>query len=338
MDHIATSIRALDRFAAAGLAVLAMAALVVAAQSGRAAAAESAPPATTDLAAPADALVVTEIAPGLFVHQGQYGLFTPRNSGDISNCGFVVGADAVAVVDACGSFKLGRRLLAAVRARTDKPVRYVINTHMHPDHVFGNAAFEQEKPHFVGHRKLARALAARADRYLAANLELLGAEAFAGTRIVPPDTPVDGRMEIDLGGRTLVLLARPTAHTDNDLTVLDTATGTLFLGDLLFAVHVPALDGSIRGWIALLDKLAAEKIERVVPGHGPPSMPWPDALRPVQHYLSTVATEVRAAIKSGRTIAETSRTAAQGEKGSWKLFDEFNARNVSAAFAELEWE
>ena len=285
-----------------------------------------------------DALPVSEIAPGIFVHQGQYGLFTPRNSGDVSNCGFVIGAQAVAVVDSCGSFKLGRQLLSAIRARTDKPVRYVINTHMHPDHVFGNAAFEAEKPHFVGHKKLARALSARAERYLAANKELLGADAFDGTRIVLPDTPVDDRLEIDLGGRTLILLARPTAHTDNALTVLDAQTGTAFLGDLLFSVHVPALDGSIRGWLALLDKLAAEKVARVVPGHGPPSMPWPDALKPVQRYLATVAGEVRSAIKAGRTLAATSKTAGESERNSWQLFDEFNARNVSAAFAELEWE
>jgi quinoprotein relay system zinc metallohydrolase 2 len=281
---------------------------------------------------------VEEVAPGVFVHHGQYGLFTPRNSGDVSNCGFVVGDEAVAVIDTSGSYRLGRALLAAIRAHTNKPVRYVINTHMHPDHVFGNAAFSGERPRFVGHKKLARALSARSDRYLAANRELLGDEAFEGTQIIMPDTPVDGRMEIDLGRRKLVLTAEPTAHTDNDLIVLDETSGTLFLGDLLFSVHVPALDGSIRGWLAVLDKLKNEKIARAVPGHGPVSMPWPEALAAEQRYLSRIATEVREAVKQGRTIAETTRTAGQSERGQWQLFDEFNARNVSAAFAELEWE
>lgn len=283
-------------------------------------------------------LAVTEVASGVFVHQGQYGLFTPRNSGDISNCSFVVGNEAVAVIDTCGSYKLGERLLAAIRARTQLPVRYVINTHMHPDHVFGNAAFEAEKPRFTGHKKLARALAARADRYLAANQHLLGPEAFEGTRIIAPDLAVEDKSEVALGGRTLMLVARPTAHTDNDLTVLDKETGTLFAGDLLFSVHVPALDGSIRGWLAVLDKLAAEPAARVVPGHGPASMSWPEALEPERRYLSRVASEVRSAIKAGRTLADTAKSAGESERGSWQLFDEFNARNVSAAFAELEWE
>ena len=283
-------------------------------------------------------LAVTEVAPGVFVHQGTIAIFTPQNRGDVANIGFVVGREGVAVIDTGGSKRIGEALREAIRKITDKPVRYVINTHMHPDHVFGNAAFEADKPIFVGHKKLARGLAARAERYLAANRELLGEEAFAGTRIIGPTLQVDGSQDIDLGDRVLTLTARPTAHTDNDLTVLDTKTGTMFLGDLLFAAHVPALDGSIKGWLALLDSLKSQQYARAVPGHGPASMPWPDALKPIERYLTTVADDVRRAIKDGRTLAEATKTAGQSEKQSWELFDEFNARNVSSAFHELEWE
>jgi glyoxylase-like metal-dependent hydrolase (beta-lactamase superfamily II) len=149
---------------------------------------------------------------------------------------------------------------------------------------------------------------------------------------------VEDELRLDLGGRILVLTAWPAAHTDNDLTVYDEATGTLFAGDLVFLDHVPALDGSLPGWLEALDRLAAIPAERVVPGHGPAAAPWPDALAPERRYLSTLAADVRALIAAGAPISEAPAKAAQGERGQWRLFDEFHARNVTAAFAELEWE
>ncbi len=283
-------------------------------------------------------LTVTEIAPGVFVHQGQHALFSPENGGDISNCGFVVGRDAVAVVDTGGSFTVGRKLMAAIRAVTDRPVRYVINTHMHPDHVFGNAAFEDEGTTFAGHHKMARGLSARSERYLAINAKSLGEAAFEGTRIVLPKLAVQQQTVIDLGGRELVLDAHRTAHTDNDLTVRDTATGTVFMGDLLFSGHVPTIDGSIRGWIGVISALQQSQAARVVPGHGPPSMPWPDAARDLMRYLDRVKTGVQAAIKAGKTLGQAAETVGLEEKDAWSLFTEYHPRNVSAAFAELEWE
>jgi quinoprotein relay system zinc metallohydrolase 2 len=286
----------------------------------------------------ADGVEVSEVSPGVFVHQGRYELQSPQNRGDMANASFVVGTDAVAVIDTLGSAVAGRELRSAIRAVTDKPIRYVINTHMHPDHVFGNAAFKEDNPAFVGHYKLARGLATRADRYLAINKEMLGEEAFAGIEIVVPTFAVETSLKLDLGGRTLVLETQWTAHTDNDLTVTDTATDTLFLGDLLFSVHVPTLDGSIRGWLALIDELGEREAARVVPGHGPHAMVLPEALAPEQRYLSAIAADVRKLIKEGKTLEDATKTAGFSERDAWKLFDNYHVRNVTAAFAELEWE
>jgi quinoprotein relay system zinc metallohydrolase 2 len=260
------------------------------------------------------------------------------NRGAIANVGFIVGEEAVAIIDTGGSIAAGEALLQAVRAETHLPVRFVVNTHMHPDHVLGNQAFEPLRPVFVGATRLPAALSARGAHYLEATGALIGKPLAADTRIVSPSLLVTDVISLDLGGRRLSLRAWPVAHTDNDLTVFDEATKTLFAGDLVFLEHVPALDGSIRGWLAAIDALAAVPAERVVPGHGPAAAPWPDALAPERRYLSTVAAEVETLIEAGATIAEAPGKVAREEREKWHLFNEFHARNVIAAFAELEWE
>lgn len=289
-------------------------------------------------AARAAAIGVTEIAPGIFVHQGRFADVNAENAGDIANLSFIVGKAAVAVIDTGGSAKIGVTAREAIAAVTPLPIRYVINTHMHPDHVFGNAAFKDDNVAFVAHHKMARGLAARAEGYLARNKEWMGDANFAGTEIVLPTESIADKHTIDLGGRVLMLQPRATAHTDNDMTIFDDATGTLFLGDLAFANRVPTIDGSLLGWLKVIAELNKEATQRVVLGHGSPSMTMSEALTPLERYLNAIASDVRAAIKDGKTLSETVETAAQSEKDHWLLFDDHHKRNVTAAFAELEWE
>lgn len=281
---------------------------------------------------------VTEVAPGNFVRQGVHALIDKSNAGGIANIGFVIGKQSIAVIDSGGSFLDGARLRAAIRLRSDLPIRYVINTHVHPDHVFGNAAFLQDDPSFVGHQNLARAMQARGAHYLEANKRLLDPMAFMGTEIIPPSQVVETQSVLDLGGRRLILDAYETAHTDADLTVLDEATGTLWTGDLLFQKHLPVVDGRLKGWLEVMDKLEALPVARAVPGHGPVSLPWPEALAPQRAYLTKLAADLRGLIAEGKTMRHASDQAGQSEKDKWLLFEEFNTRNATAGFAELEWE
>ena len=283
----------------------------------------------------ADPLPVTEIASGIYVYIGHVAVMTPQNEGAIANVGFVVGSNAVAVIDSGGSLREGRRLLAAIRAVTTKPIRYVINTHAHPDHMFGNAAFEGAV--VVGHKNLARALAARGQFYLDAYRRVLGEELMAGIKIVPPTQVVEREARIDLGDRILLLQAWRASHTDNDLTVLDETTATLFAGDLVFLRHLPVLDGSLKGWLAVIGELATIPAGRVVPGHGPVA-DWPAALEDERTYLQLLAQHVRALVKSGETITAVWRNVAESERTRWELFEENNVSNATAAYSELEWE
>ncbi|AWK89343.1 quinoprotein relay system zinc metallohydrolase 2 [Azospirillum thermophilum] len=284
-------------------------------------------------AAFAAALAVEEVAPGVFVHAGLHEEADGGNQGDIANCGFIVGAEAVAVIDSGGGPAVGERLREAIRRHTDRPIRYVITTHMHPDHLFGNAAFLTDEPVFLAHRNLEAALMARADHYGRRFAEATG----TAVEVVPPTQAVAGRMEIDLGGRVLELVAHPPAHTDNDLTVFDRRTATLWAGDLIFMERAPAIDGSVLGWLKVLRTLTAVPAARVVPGHGPAAAPWPEAASDLQGYLGRLVAGIREVQKAGGTIRQAIDRVGTEERPKWRLFDDYHPRNVTAAFAELEW-
>jgi len=280
---------------------------------------------------------MSEIASGVYVHFGQTALMTAENEGDIANIGAVIGDDFVAVVDTGGSVREGFRFLAAIRALTPKPIRYVINSHAHPDHLFGNAAFAQTGATFVGHANLPQAMAVRGPLYLDAFRRSMGARLIDEVKLIAPTLTAERDIRLDLGQRVLTLKAWRTAHSDSDLTVLDEATGTLFAGDLVFLRHVPVLDGSIRGWLAALDELAAIPARRVVPGHGPVTE-WPAALADERRYLQRLAQDTRALIAQGVPLATAVQSAGATEKLQWELFEEYNARNATAAYSQLEWE
>jgi len=277
-----------------------------------------------------------EVAPGIHVRHGVHEEATADNQDGIANIGFIVGCSGVAVIDPGGSRSDGERLQSRIRQVTDLPVRAVVMTHLHPDHAFGAGAFAASGAAFVAHARLADSLVTRGEFYRNRLADTLGRDA-AGD-YARPTRLIEATGVIDLGGRRLSLRAHPTAHTDNDLSIVDPQTRTLWAGDLLFIDRVPAVDGSILGWLRVLDEMTTWPVDRAVPGHGPAAVPWPQALAAQHRYLTTIVREVRGLIRRGGDIETAVATVAQSERGHWQLFDDYNGRNVTAAFKELEWE
>jgi len=281
---------------------------------------------------------VKQVAQGIYVHQGLIELPDVHNHDAIANIGFIVGKRCVAVVDSGGSPEQGRLLKQAIEKITPVPICYMINTHVHPDHIFGNSAFKSVAGiKFIGHEKLSRAMAVRGGFYIARSMEQVAIK-LTGSDIIPPTMTVKNILTLDLGGRSLVLTAHPTAHTDNDLSVFDKKTNTMWLSDLLFIGHLPVLEGSLNGWLAELNKLEKRRFDVVIPGHGPIVRNWPDSLQAEKHYLQTLATVIRAKIKQGVYLEDVLNNFDYANKGQWQLFDDFHKKNISSAYAELEWE
>ena len=276
---------------------------------------------------------------GVYVHHGVHEDMSEGYHADICNVSFIVGSKGIAVVDTGGSLKTGQALHEAIRQVSNLPILYVINTHVHPDHIFGNAAFKEDKATFVGHEKLPDAMERRRDTYLRINQQWLG-DAFAGSEIVKPSMLVKTTANLDLGDRTLLLTAYPTAHTNTDLTVFDNKSSTLWTGDLLFVERTPSIDGDIKGWLAVINALKKNEAEFAIPGHSNTlkDANWKEQLNNEERYLWTLLNDIRASIKKGEVMEKAMGTAAASERSYWQLFDIVNRRNVNNIYPALEWE
>ena len=291
------------------------------------------------VAAGGAAATLLRVAPGHHVHVGRHASLAAADGEDIAVGGFVVGERSVAVIDPGGGDRSGGALRRALRRVTPLPISHLVLSHFHPDHALGAGAFA-DAAEIVAHEHYARARDMRGAFYLGrfgGRVDAGAAQALPG----PTRTVAAGEsLAIDLGGRRLVVRGHPVAHTDNDVSVHDEAAGVLWAGDLLFAERTPALDGSLVGWLAVMDELAALGAATVVPGHGAPGAAGPIAARQ-RRYLEALLADTRARLAANGRLADAiaaAEAAASGEGEGWALHAEQHPTNVTRAWAELEWE
>ncbi len=290
----------------------------------------------SSLGVAAESFKLDEVADGLFVRRGVDQDATAQNLDAIANIGFIVGKDAVLVTDTGGSLVDGQWLRAQIKARTDKPIKYVVISHVHPDHTFGAGAFEDDKPVYIGHAKLTEALQQRGAFYKKGLADIIGADKVGP--VVLPTRTVANTDQVDLGDRLVSFKAHGPAHTTSDLSMLDHKSGVLLPADLLFVGRIPSLDGSLLGWLKELDALAAVGAARAVPGHGPVIVDFKPSAAALRSYLVDLRDGVRKEIKGDGSIETAIKTVGQNQASKWTLFADYNGRNVTEAYRELEWE
>ena len=227
------------------------------------------------------------VAGGAWFVQGEAALGSSANRNFISNAGFIVTPAGVVVIDALGSPALAEELLAAIRKITPLPVRYVIVTHYHADHIYGLQVFKDLGATIIAHSEGREYLNSDTARLrLAASRAELAPWIDEHTRLVPADRWLDADTVLEVGDERLQIRHVGPAHSPEDLVVYAEKSRVLFAGDVVFRGRIPFVgQADSRGWISALTGLIALQPADIVPGHGALStQPIPD-LQLTRDYL-----------------------------------------------------
>lgn len=264
---------------------------------------------------------LTKIADNVYSYVGEKD-GSPQHS-FAANAGIIIGTDSVLVVDTLISAKEGARFLADIRKVTAKPIKYVVNTHTHLDHAFGNCVFAKIGATVISHTA-DRDLLKQVGEGTLKNIGNFGLkpEDMVGTEIVLPTIFFSDRMQIDLGNETVELIRVAPSHTAGSIVVSLPAKKLLFAGDVLFTDFHPFMaDGDISGWTSTIDALLDMDLEKIIPGHGPLSTK--KDLRDMKEYLlqfDKKARELAAKSKDADFIAaELKKSLPQRSMADWMI-------------------
>lgn len=205
------------------------------------------------------------VAEGLWVVRGADAPIEAANGGAIANITILATPVGTVLVDCGPSLRYGTALKAAAETLTGKSVVRVYLTHLHPDHIYGAGAFDRSI--VAATPALAQLLATEGRDFSDGMYRLLG-DWMRGTEFVPPGRILDTDHET-FGDRRLDLLPL-SGHSPADLAIIDVASGTLIVGDLVFHDRAPSTPhADLAAWATALDRLRATAHRRVIPGHGP---------------------------------------------------------------------
>ena len=286
-----------------------------------------------------------ELSRGVYVLYGRGG-----------NIGFLAGSDAVVVVDS--QFKdLGPGIVEQIQAVTAKPIKYLVNTHHHGDHVGGNEVFRPFAV-IVAHDNVRKRMLEspqtilkdypvyleeakkKGDAESIQSLEdaIAWAKKVRVEEIAAPVLTYDSEVRVHVGDETIQVWHTPPAHTDGDSVVYFEKAGVLHMGDLFFYKVVPFVDvrsgGSVRGYVAALDKVLARvpPNTRIIPGHG--EVTDVAGLRAFRQYFVDILEAAGKARAAGKTKEEFLETVDLPAYKSWNGYGDRFRNNCDAAWDE----
>jgi glyoxylase-like metal-dependent hydrolase (beta-lactamase superfamily II) len=285
-------------------------------------------------------LVPQQVTAHGWFFQGDAGMASAQNKGYMSNAGFVVTADGVVVFDALGTPALGQAMIAAIRKVTPQPIRRVIVSHYHADHIYGLQALKATGADVWAHRKGQQYLTSgQATERLAQRRTDLFPWVDDRTVVVPPDAWLDGDTTFRMGGLTFRLVYSEGAHSPEDLMLFVDEDRLLFAGDLIFAGRVPFVgNADSAGWLKAMAKMIALKPVVVVPGHGPASRDVERDLVLTRDYLVYLRETMGRAVRDLEPFDDVYATTDWSRWKSLPAFEQANRINAYGTYLLMEQE
>jgi cyclase len=231
-----------------------------------------------------------------------------------NNAGFIVGNDYVVVVDSLATVGLTRRFKEEIRKITDKPIRYLINTHHHGDHTYGNHVFAGAT--IISHDQCRREVIEAGIMDPGLLNTLFPEFDFRGIAATPADITFDNQLTLHMDGREVRLLHFGPGHTVDDIIVHLPEESVIFAGDFIFLYSTPlGMEGSFAGWLRNLDAMANLGAKTYVPGHGP--VCGAEGLNLCRDYLVFVRREAKKRFDKGMTVDEAAKDIDLGQFKQW---------------------
>jgi glyoxylase-like metal-dependent hydrolase (beta-lactamase superfamily II) len=286
------------------------------------------------------ALVPAQVSAHGWFFQGDAGMASVANQGFMSNAGFVVTRDGVVVFDALGTPALGLAMIAAIAKVTPQPVKRVVVSHYHADHIYGLQAFKAAGAEIWAHAKAKGYLASpQAAERLAQRRADLFPWVDDKTVLVVPDVWLDGDTSFRMGGLTFRVVYTGGAHAPEDVMMYVEEDRLLFAGDLVFAGRVPYVgNADSAGWLKAMDRMIAWSPAVVVPGPGPVARDVARDLSLTREYLAYLRETMGQAVRELEPFEEAYARTDWSRFRALPAFEQANRINAYGTYLLMEQE
>jgi cyclase len=271
---------------------------------------------------------VKELAPGVYFWQGDRELREP------ANCTWIVFKDYVLVIDA--NFPWGaRKILPQIKAVTNKPIRFVFDTHYHGDHTYGNSVFTDQGAAILCSADCAEELRTKGERGFTNYKDQ--EHPLTGAHFEPATITFSDAMVFDDGTHRVEITKVGPGHSKGDSIAYLPKEKILVTGDLCVTWssgnNVADPDADHDNWVRALDRMSKLDAKIVIPGHGTPA--GPEALRAQAGYLSDMISQVRSGKRAGKTADQLAAEIDLSKHGNFAADKQSNASSIRAMYRKL---